>query len=238
MDLSTPRHNLLRNLNYRSAPFHTKIIYLSFQYEWNKNICLMKNSKKYHIHSIHHIHQIKLSNTLSNAGIREEVFKSKWRDLPSSLWNFLKYIFYFLLATVAISFTFMLKIMFIFMVTFIKVLKIYQKQNFKTNINFIYTARSRSNGSRLETGLVPRRRSRRLKKRNIQYKKQISHIPYKCHAARSLFTVKSISDLPNELTIKIFSYFNAKELLSLRSVSPVFFVFFFIFIVNPILNFF
>jgi len=79
--------------------------------------------------------------------------------------------------------------------------------------------RSRSNGSRLETGLVPRRRSRRLKKRNIQYKKQISHIPYKCHAARSLFTVKSISDLPNELTIKIFNYFNAKELLSLRNVN-------------------
>lgn len=107
----------------------------------------------------------------------------------------------------------------IFLITCIWVLKITENKALKQILILIYVARSRSNGSRLETGLVPRRRSRRLKKRNIQYKKQISRIPYKCHAARSLFTVKSISDLPNELTIKIFSYFNAKELLTLRSVS-------------------
>lgn len=82
--------------------------------------------------------------------------------------------------------------------------------------------RSRSNGSRLETGLVPRRRSRRLKKRNVTFKKQVmmsADIPYKCSAARSLFVVRSLSDLPNELSIKILEYFNAKELISLRLVN-------------------
>ena len=84
----------------------------------------------------------------------------------------------------------------------------------------LISARSRSNGSRLQTGLLPRRRSKRLKKR-VHFKKeeQRSKVIFKCSAARSLFVVKSISDLPNELSVKILSYFDAKELMGLRCVS-------------------
>lgn len=82
-------------------------------------------------------------------------------------------------------------------------------------------ARSRSNGSRLQTGLVSRRRSRRLKKR-VHFQKEIHSVTSpnytRCTAARSLFSTKTITDLPNELMLHIVMYFDAKELMNLRCV--------------------
>lgn len=95
---------------------------------------------------------------------------------------------------------------------------------FKINFEIILfnLARSRSNGSRLQTGLVSRRRSRRIKKR-VHFQKELlaasSSNYVRCTAARSLFSTKTIADLPNELITDIIMYFDAKELMNLRCVS-------------------
>jgi len=72
----------------------------------------------------------------------------------------------------------------------------------------------------------------------VHFKKEEkrSKIIFKCPAARSLFVIKSISDLPNELSVKILSYFDAKELMGLRCVSIYLLVLILFFLVFTLVN--